>query len=100
MPLIHYAFIVKGTGYEPKTHRSVFDAPQFKTTFVGVSAIDEAKTVAAELAASGIQLIELCGGFTVDDCANVQTHIGESVMVGVVRYSPKQEAWLAETFAG
>jgi Family of unknown function (DUF6506) len=99
MPLIHYAFIVKGVGYEPRTHRSVFDAPQFKTTFVGVSTTDEAKTVAAELVISGIQLIELCGGFTADDCANVQTHIGESVLVGVVRCSPKQEARLAEACA-
>jgi hypothetical protein len=76
----------------------VLDTPQFKTTVVGVSTIDEAKSVAAELVKSGIQLIELCGGFTEDACAELQTHIGESVIVGIVRYSPEQEARLAETF--
>ncbi len=98
MQLIHYAFIVKATSYEPRLHRSVLDTQQFKTTVVGVSTIDEAKSVAAELVKSGIQLIELCGGFTGDDCADVQSYIGDSVMVGVVRYSPEQEARLAETF--
>ncbi len=59
---------------------------------------DEAKSVAAELVKSGIQLIELCGGFTGDDCAELQTHIGESVIVGMVRYPPDQEARLAKKF--
>lgn len=98
MPLTHFAFIVKGPGYDSKTHRASLDSAQFHTVVVGVSTVLEASQVATELCASGSQLIELCGGFSGADADHIQTRVGPNVLVGVVRYSAAQERRLVEMF--
>jgi phosphoribosylformylglycinamidine (FGAM) synthase-like amidotransferase family enzyme len=98
MPLTHFAFIVKGPGYDPKIHRAALDSAQFHTVVVGVSTILEASQVAIELCASGSELIELCGGFSAADAEQIQTRVGPDILVGVVRYSEEQERKLTEMF--
>jgi Family of unknown function (DUF6506) len=98
MPLTQFAFIVKGPGYDPKTHRTSLDSAQFHTVVVGVSTVLEASQVAIELCESGSQLIELCGGFSGTDADQIQTRVGPNVLVGVVRYSEEQEGKLTEMF--
>jgi Family of unknown function (DUF6506) len=98
MPLTHFAFIVKGPGYDPKIHRAALDSTQFQTVVVGVSTVLEATQVAVELRETGSQLIELCGGFSVTDADQIQTRVGPDILVGVVRYSEEQERKLIEMF--
>jgi Family of unknown function (DUF6506) len=98
MPLTHFAFIVKGPGYDPKIHRASLDSAQFHTVVVGVSTVLEASQVAIELCETGSQLIELCGGFSGADADQIQTRVGPDILVGVVRYSEEQERKLIEMF--
>jgi heptaprenylglyceryl phosphate synthase len=95
MPLVHYSFIVKAQGYRLHEHLTSFDTPLFKTTFVGVSTVEEAETAATELVLAGTQLIELCGGFTRAEAARIEAHIADAVVVGVVIFTAEQEARLA-----
>jgi Family of unknown function (DUF6506) len=98
MPLTHFAFIVKGPGYDPKIHRAALNSAQFQTVMVGVSNVTEAVQVAVELRETGSQLIELCGGFSGADADQIQTRVGADVLVGVVRYSEEQERKLMKMF--
>jgi Family of unknown function (DUF6506) len=98
MPLTHFAFIVKGPGYDPKVHRASLDSAQFQTVIVGVSNLIEAIQIAVELRNAGSQLIELCGGFSGADADEIQTRVGPNILVGVVRYSEEQEQQLTAMF--
>jgi Family of unknown function (DUF6506) len=98
MPLLRFAFVVKANGYEPSIQRTVLDAPLFQTTVVGGSKTEDALAVAVDLAAGGVRLIELCGGLTVAEAAQIQRQVGSSVPIGVVTYTTDQEAKLTALF--
>jgi Family of unknown function (DUF6506) len=98
VPLCRYAFVVKAAGYKSETHKAVFDSPLFHTTMVGVASVDDALPVARDLAANGVQLIELCGGFTVTEAATIQQHVGTGVLIGVVTFTAAQEAKMGQLF--
>ena len=100
MTLTKFAFIVKGPGYRPDEHRSVLDSGLFQSTIVGVSTLQQAEEIALELRASGLQLLELCGGFSVADAEFVQSLLDPEIPVGVVQYSAAQERKLTELFNG
>ena len=95
--LTKFGFIVKGPGYQHDVHRAVLDSGRFATWVVGVSNVGDATTVVAELAGGGVQLIELCGGFTQEDRDFLQR--GSDVPIGRVTYDPVEEARLSELFA-
>ncbi len=98
MPLSHYAFLVKAAGYNADVHHATFESPLFRTTIVGVASVEDALPIARDLAASGVQLIELCGGFTVKEAATIHQHVGPDVLVGVVTFTPEQEAKMGQLF--
>jgi hypothetical protein len=95
--LTKFAFIVKAPGYQRDIHRAVLDSGRFATWVVGVSSVDDATAVVAELAAIGVQLIELCGGFTQEDRDFLQR--GCDIPIGRVTYDPAEEARLSALFA-
>jgi hypothetical protein len=98
MPLTRFAFIVKAPGYTASTHMATLDSAQFSTRVIGVGDLDDAMRASANLVGDGIQLIELCGGFTSADAQAIRTHIRSAVPVGVVRYSAAEEQALASLF--
>lgn len=98
MPLLRFAFIVKGPGYSPGEHRAELTSPQFSTRVVGVGDLVSAISVARELIDQGVQLIELCGGFSEDKAAELRQHTGNKVPVGVVVYTPEQAQELSRLF--
>jgi hypothetical protein len=91
--------IVKAPGYRPETHKALLASPAFSTNVVCVSDFEQALGAAAGLVQDGVQLIELCGGFTAQEAARLQVAIGGTVPVGVVRYSPEEQEHLAALFA-
>lgn len=99
MTLKQFAMIIKGPGYEPAVHRAHLNSSEFSTTVVCVSSFDEAVSVAVELHEQGIQLIELCGGFTPDQASAIHGAMAMRIPVGVVRYDPKEQQQLAQLFA-
>lgn len=99
MPLTRFAFIVKAPGYTPDAHTAQINSGQFCTQVVGVSSLAAAIQAARLLVAGGVQLIELCGGFSEDEAQQLRAATGGQVPVGVVVYSPEQAAELERLFA-
>jgi hypothetical protein len=93
-----FGFIVRGPGYVPAQHRAVLDSGQFATLVVGVSSIEAATQASREMVAAGVQLIELCGGFSADDADAVRRAV-LGTPVGRVSYSPHEEEELSRMFA-
>lgn len=89
MALERFGFIVTGNGYDPAVHRAQLDSPAIKTLIVGVAKPEQALAVAREMVASGVQLIELCGGFGPVWTARVLEAIDHAVPVGSVGYGPE-----------
>jgi hypothetical protein len=95
--LTKFAFLVKAPGYQRDIHRAVLDSGQFATWVVGVSSVVDAKLVVAELAGHGVQLIELCGGFSKEERDLLQS--ASDIPIGRVTYDAAEEARLSELFA-
>ncbi|HJW56631.1 MAG TPA: DUF6506 family protein [Burkholderiaceae bacterium] len=98
MTLSRFAMIIKGPGYDPEVHREEIASQLFSTTIVCVSSFDQAILVAQELVDRGIQLIELCGGFSPDQASDLQNSINSYVPIGVVRYTEEERLKLAKLF--
>ena len=98
MPLSRFAFLVKAPGYTALTHAATLDSAQFSTRVIGVGDLDDAMRATANLVSDGVQLIELCGGFTRAEADAIRAHIRSAVPVGVVRYSAAEEQALAHLF--
>jgi Family of unknown function (DUF6506) len=98
MPLSNYGFIIKAPGYTPDLHDTKLVSSQFSTRVVGVSDVAAAVTAAQKLVADGIQLIELCGCFTLPEAQILRDQIDHAVLVGFVSYSAAEEERLQELF--
>jgi Family of unknown function (DUF6506) len=98
VPLCRFAFIVKAPGYTAATHAVTLDSAQFSTRVIGVRDLDDAMQAAASLVGNGVQLIELCGGFTGAEAKVIRAHIRSAVPVGLVGYSAAEERALARLF--
>jgi hypothetical protein len=98
MPLTSFAFIVKGPGYSPCSHTAQLCSEHFSTRVVGVSDFPSAVQAAQQLVLSGVQLIELCGGFTEAQALEMRFQTGNKVPVGVVVYSEEQAKEIERLF--
>jgi len=79
------AFLVLADGANPSVHQMVLKTPAFDLTIVGVSDYAAAVKAAKDLAASGIDTIELCAGFGHLGTAEVAKAV-PGVHIGVVRF--------------
>lgn len=84
---IRWAFIFHAAEANPKKDRYVLDRGGMRTTLVAVSDPNDAIKVAIELAAQGVQFIELCGAFEPGFAGEVTKATGGKVAVGSVGYS-------------
>jgi Family of unknown function (DUF6506) len=98
MVLSKFAFIVKGEGYFPDEHSAEMSSNSFLTRIYGVSNLDSAMKVAQKLVFEGIQLIELCGGFSSVEAEAIRQHIAHAVPIGLVIYSKAEELELQRLF--
>ncbi|MFK3707374.1 DUF6506 family protein [Klebsiella sp. NPDC088457] len=80
-----YAFIIKAPGYNRATHAVQMTSPEFDAQFIGVNDADEMLSAAEDLVADGIQIIELCGGFTPQEATKLRRHF-PGIDVGLVTY--------------
>jgi hypothetical protein len=83
MTRFHEAFIFLSPGADP-ARRTVRESELSRTVFVPVPDADAAATVAAELQADGLDLVELYGGLGPTAAAAVLQATGEQVPVGVM----------------
>ena len=87
MSISSYGFIIKAPGYSPANHRSVIENPQFRSEVVCVSTLDQAEAAARAMAAAGIEVIELCGGFGEQAMQALVDALGTDVPVGYVTFA-------------
>jgi hypothetical protein len=90
-PPTRYAMIIKGPGYDPAVHRASLASSRFSTEVRCVSTVEDGFRAAADLAAGGVQLIELCGGFSRENAAELRARLGGRIPVGVVQYTPQEK---------
>ncbi|MGH1350662.1 MAG: DUF6506 family protein [Methyloligellaceae bacterium] len=98
MALSKFGFIVTGAGMNSEEHRMVMASDTLETIVVGVSKPEDSLPVARELVDSGVQLIELCGGFGPVWTAKVIDAISGKVPVGSVGYGPESIDGMYELF--
>src|SRR5688572_28547249 len=98
MPLSRFAMIVKAPGYDPAVHTASLSSSAFSTNVTCVSSFEQALGAAIALVQDGVQLIELCGGFTPEEADKLHIGIGGRIPVGVVRYSPEELTHLSMLF--
>jgi hypothetical protein len=89
MALTKFGFIVTGKGLQSKTHRMEMQSQTFTMIAVGVASPEQAVSVARELVAEGIQLLELCGGFGPIWTSRIIEAIANQIPVGSVGYGPE-----------
>lgn len=99
MALQRYGFIVKSAGLEMFKHHSRLASETFDMSISGVSDVEQARLVAMEMVTKGIQLIELCGGFSMDDAQSIREAINDHIPVGVVQYTPPEKERLMKELA-
>lgn len=84
MALERFGFIVTGDDFEQMQGTS-----KFQMKVVGVKRPEQGIAVAQQMVAEGIQLIELCGGFSPVWAGKIIEAINYAVPVGVVAYGPE-----------
>ncbi len=94
MALTRFGFIVTGDNF---VQYQGTDA--FTMKVVGVRDPSEGVEAAQEMVAEGIQLIELCGGFSPVWAGKIIEAIAYAVPVGVVAYGPESIDSLHRLFA-
>jgi hypothetical protein len=94
MALEHFGFIVTGDDFEQLQGTS-----KFKMKVVGVSHPEKGIAVAKAMVADGVQLIELCGGFSPVWAGRIIEAIDYAVPVGVVAYGPESIDAMHRLFA-
>jgi hypothetical protein len=90
--------LIMAPGYDPEMHKIVLSSPSFSTSVVCVSNFEQAQNLAIALVNDGVQLIELCGGFSPLEAEQLHTCVGGRVPIGVVRYSPEEQDRLSVLF--
>ncbi len=84
MALHRFGFIVTGDEFT-----QIQGTDKFRMKVVGVSRPEQGIAVAKAMVAEGIQLIELCGGFSPVWAGKIIEAIDYAVPVGVVAYGPE-----------
>jgi len=84
MALTRFGFIVTGGRFVQEQ-----GTDDFSMTVVGVDHPSEGVAAAEQMVAEGIQLIELCGGFSPVWAGRIIEAIDYAVPVGVVAYGPE-----------
>lgn len=84
MALERFGFIVTGDDFEQDQ-----GTDKFSMKVVGVKSPEQGIEVAKRMVAEGIQLIELCGGFSPVYAGKIIEAIDYAVPVGVVAYGPE-----------
>ena len=94
MALTKFGFIVTGDAFVQYQ-----GTERFSMKVVGVRAAADGIAAAKEMVAEGIQLIELCGGFSPVWAGKIIEAIDYAVPVGVVAYGPESIDALSRLFA-
>jgi hypothetical protein len=91
MKIKNYGFIVIGPGLLPENNKTVMEVPTFKMTAIGVSTFTEACLAAKILINEGIEVLELCGGFSKEQSEALSKHISGIIPIGHVCFTEQEQ---------
>jgi hypothetical protein len=94
MGLSRFGFIVTGDDFTQEQGTELFSMK-----VVGVKEASQGIDVAKQMVAEGVQLIELCGGFSPVWAGKIIEAIDYAVPVGVVAYGPESIDSMHELFS-
>ena len=94
MPVRNYGFIVKAPGYDADSYHAVIANPLFRTEVVCVETLPDAQRTAARMVTSGVDAIELCGGFSEEDAQALIDALATDVPIGRVTFPALEHAKL------
>jgi hypothetical protein len=94
MGLSRFGFIVTGDDFTQEQGTELFSMK-----VVGVKEVSQGIDVAKQMVAEGVQLIELCGGFSPVWAGKIIEAIDYAVPVGVVAYGPESIDSMHELFS-
>lgn len=84
---MRFAYIIMGEFISQRDQADIHDG---SAQIIGVSSLEEACAAAKELAASGVDCIELCGAFGETGAKAVVAATGNQIPVGYVVHLPEQ----------
>lgn len=84
-----YAFIMQHHSYEGINTRKIIESTVFKGIIVSVGTKDEALNQCNALIDEGVQMIELCSGFSVDDHQHIKKNIKSYVPIARATFDEK-----------
>ena len=90
-----FAFLVMGNFSSQKDRATFSDG---ETSMIGVSSLEEAKSVAKKLADEGVACIELCGAFEETGARAIIEATGGKLLVGFVTHLPEQDSLFQAVF--
>ncbi len=79
MPQTQYAFVIKAPAYEMATHHAILESPAFRTRIIGVSSQTGTLAAIDRLVEDGVEIIELCDGFSPKEAADIRERAGPAV---------------------
>jgi len=95
-----YGFIVKAANYDYQCDNKTLETTLFTTVIAGVKSDNEAIIVAKEMVSSGVQVIELCGGFGQESADCIISKVNTNVPIGYVIFSEAEQKKLSEFMSG
>ena len=98
MSFITLAYLVIGKGYDPQTSRVSIERPGSKVWMIGVNDMEQAKAVAKDLIAEGVDALEVCGGFGEARVRELIDAIDGAIPVGHVTTLPSEREKMQAVF--
>ncbi|GAB3017331.1 DUF6506 family protein [Bowmanella dokdonensis] len=99
MSVQRYGFIVKAPGYQPEYHKSDIQSESFQTHIRCVSDLNQAIEQARTLKGEGIELIELCGGFSELEAKTLIETLDSEIPVGHIMFAEGERQKLHKLLA-
>lgn len=89
--LSKYAFLIKHSSYSYHNNSAMLNSNEFSSNIVGVKDAAEAIEMVNKLINDGIELIELCGGFTAEEELEIRKAMIAAVPLGRAVLNLKDE---------
>ncbi len=98
MSMITLAYLVIGKGFDSKVSRVSIERPGSKVWMIGVNDMEDAKAVAKELVAEGVDALEVCGGFGEARVRELIEAIDGAIPIGHVTTLPSEREKMQAVF--
>ncbi|MHA7901294.1 MAG: DUF6506 family protein [Henriciella sp.] len=83
---MRYLFLIKARGYDGEVRFTDLSNLKFQTTIACSSSFEKLLEACVDQVTAGIQVVELCGGFTNTEACLILERVGGTAAVGHVKF--------------